>query len=595
MANTSLNLVGLDFENIKENLKQYLSRSDSPFKDYLYDGSNMAALIDVMAYNSYLNSYYLNMVASEMFLDTAQLRDSVVSHGKELNYTPRSFRSSQAEVSFVVTPITSMGSLLVPKNTTFTTRVGSNTYTFSTDENQVVPANTDGKFYVTSTIYEGAYVNDSYAFNSSNSIQRFILTNPTIDTRSLNVTVIENNGANIYSYSRATSFLGLRPSSNVYFLQAAENAQYELVFGDNVISRRPKDGAIIIAEYRVSNGQLPNGASFFDIDGPISGQPNISEITTISEARGGDINETVESIRFNAPRYFQNQERAVTTTDYENLLLSNFPEIQAVSAYGGEEAENPVYGKVFVSVDIQGLDGVPDASKRQYEKFLKERSPLSIDPVVINPEFTYLDIYSVVRYNVNLTPLKVSDMQAIVTATISRYNNDNLSNFKKTLRYSKLITEIDKAHNSILSNDTYIRPYKVIYPDTERPTNYVLSYGFPISSFNNITPANLAEERHSITSSQFIFDGKICTLESDSNGKLNIITMIDDTHQVVKEVGLVDFKGGKVTINNFYAQYTTNGINIYVDSEEKDIVGNRNVILNIKDQDIKVDVIALRE
>lgn len=595
MANTSLNLVGLDFESIKTNLKQYLTRSDSPFKDYLYEGSNMAALIDVLSYNSYLNSYYLNMVASEMFLDTAQIRDSVVSHGKELNYVPRSFRSAQADISFVVTPISPMGSLLIPKNTTFTTRVGSNTYTFSTEESQVVPANTDGKFYVSTTIYEGSYVNDAFAFNSSNSIQRFILTNPTIDTRSLNVTVVENNGANIYTYSRATSFLGLQPSSTVYFLQAAENAQYELIFGDNIISRRPRDGATIIAEYRVTNGQLPNGASFFDIDGPISGQPDISEITTIAEARGGDINEGVESIRFNAPRSFQNQERAVTTSDYENLLLANFPEIQAVSAFGGEEAENPVYGKVYVSVDIQGLDGAPDANKRAYAKFLKERSPLSIDPVIIDPEFTYLDVYSVVRYNVNLTPLKVSDMTALVTATISRYSTNNLSNFKKTLRFSRLSTEIDNAHNSIMSNDTYIRPYKTIYPDAQQPQNFILSYGFPLSSFNNITPANLSEERHSVTSTSFIYEGKICTLESNSAGKLNIVTIVDNVHEIVREIGLVDFEGGKITINGFNCTYTTPGINIYVDSKEKDIVGSRNIILNIRDQDIKVDVIALRE
>ncbi len=281
MANSSINLVGLDFSDIKNNLKDYLKRSDSPFRDYNYEGSNISAFLDLLAYNTYLNNFYLNMVASEMFLDTANLRDSIVSHAKELNYIPQSFKSAIARVGFTITPSTALGSIVVPKGTTFTSRIGSNNFTFSIADNITVNANTvDGKFYVTTNIYEGAYTSDSFVY-SSNSDIKYVLSNQTVDLSSLTVSIVSGTGATPVEYRQANSYLGLTPTSNVFFLQAATNDQYEILFGDNISGRMPLAGSVVVARYRACNGELPNGSAVFNIDGPVQNQANITPISTI--------------------------------------------------------------------------------------------------------------------------------------------------------------------------------------------------------------------------------------------------------------------------------------------------------------------------
>ena len=349
MANTSIDLVGLDFNSIKTNLKTYL-KNNTAFKDVDFEGSNISVLIDLLSYNTYLNSFYTNMVASEMFLDTAALRDSVVSHAKALNYTPRSFVSASANVTISISPTSSTNSVVIPKGTSFTSRVGSNTFTFTTNENLVLSNPNNNVFTSNLTIYEGSYLTDSFVMNYSNSSQRFVISNPTVDTSSISVTVIEDNGDNNINYSKATSLIGMTSVSNNYFIEAAENQQYEIKFGDNVFGRKPKDGSVIVAEYRTSSGELPNGASTFSNDGNIDGHSNVS-VSTVSNASGGALNEPIESIRYNAPRAFQTQNRAVTASDYETILKSNFSDIQSISAYGGESLVPPQFGKVFISLN----------------------------------------------------------------------------------------------------------------------------------------------------------------------------------------------------------------------------------------------------
>jgi len=596
MANTSVALTSLDFDEIKSNLKEYLKRSNSPFKDYDYEGSNMNVLLDVLAYNTYLNSFYLNMVSREMFLDTAQTRDSVLSHVKELNYVPRSYRSSEAQVSFNITPSSAISQLIVPRGTSFTTRVGSNSYTFSTEENVVLSLNSNGYFEANSlTIYEGTYVYETFVYVSSNNTQRFVLSNPTVDTRSIVVSIIENNGANVVPYTRATSFLGLNSNSTVYFLQGAENTQFELLFGDDVIARRPRNGSTILVEYRVCNGELPNGTDVFDIDGPIQGQANISAISTVRAASSGAVTEAIESIKFNAPRYYQNQDRAITTSDYENLLKANFPVIDAIAAFGGEELDPPQYGKVYISVDIANADGTPQGLVDEFYNFIKPRSPLSIDPVFVDPDFLYLDVYSKVRYNVTQTNLRINDIKTLVVSAISQYNTDNISDFKKTLRYSRLTNYIDESHFSIISNDTFIRPFKIITPLLGRVNNIVVNFGFELSAFNNLTPYNLENERASITSTSFTFDNRSCHFNDDGLGNINIVTTVGNNHQVLSTVGTVDYRTGTIILNNFNIQsYDGEGIKIFVDTVTKDIFSSKNVILEIRDIDIRVDVEAIR-
>lgn len=599
MANTSVSLVDLDFETIKTNLKNYLKRSDSPFQDVDFEGSNINQLLDVLSYNTYLNSYYLNMVGSEMFLDTAALKDSVVSHAKELNYTPRSFRSAEAEITFNITPSSAVTALIVPKGTSFTSKVGSNNYSFTTDTSSVLTLS-NNVFTANLTIFEGSYVTDSFIYNSSNTSQRFVLSNSTADTRSISVIAIEDNGASTLVYTRASSFLGLTENSLSYFLQAAENSQYEIVFGDGIIGRQPKNGTVISIEYRVCNGELPNGARTFDVDGAISGQANVGSITTVSVAIGGAVGETIESIKFNAPRHYQNQERAVTASDFETLLLTNFPEIQAVSAYGGEDATPPQFGKVFIAVDNLNLDGASESSKQNYYKFIKTRSPLAIDPVFIDPDFIYVECQCLVRYDINLTTLQTNDIATLVKTAVSTFNINKLNGFKKTLRYSKLVEDINNAHPSIVSADVYIVPYKRLFVTPGVNFSSIIDFGFPLSTKYTISYDDLVETTiKAVYSMTFQFGGRLCNMQDDLNGTLGVYTADgEDKDTLLVKVGTVDYVTGRVVINNLNVNsYLHEGghFNLYVNPEEKDISTTKNYILSLPDDEIVVNVVAIQE
>lgn len=601
MANTNIKLVGLDFDTLKSNFKEYLKRSDSPFKDIDYEGSNINQLLDIFAYNTYLNSFYLNMVASEMFLDSATLRDSVVSHAKELNYIPRSYRSAEADVSFTVTPSTAISSLLIPKGTTFTTKIGSNNFTFSTADNLVSTPDSNNVFNITNLkIFEGNYVVDSFVFSASNTNQRFVLSNPTVDTRSISVIVLENNGEESYSYSRATSFLGQQSNSQIYFLQAAENQQYEIIFGDGIIGRKPQNGSTIAVEYRVCNGELPNGASVFFIDGAIQGQANISNITTITTARGGGLNETIESIKYNAPRWYQNQDRAVTTSDYESILLANFPEIQAVAAFGGEDSIPPQYGKVFISVDVVNSDGVSEVDKTRFLNFVRPRAAIGIEPVFINPEFLYIDLVTDVRYNTSVTSLTPSAIETLVRNEVSLYNSENLENFKKVLRSSKLTERINNVHPSILGVDLAVHPNKRIVPTTGSIINATVNFGFEIQTFVNFASASTQYIRALISavySTRFTYKGLPCVLQDSRDGILNIYSLDEnDEPTLVSPIGSVDYKNGVVVINGLVVDsYEGNHIGIYVNSTDKDIPATRNTIIRIDEIDTEVTVVPIKE
>jgi hypothetical protein len=342
------------------------------------------------------------MVGNEMFLDSAQLRESVVSHAKELNYTPQSFRSAQANVNLtIVSSDTTKRSIVVPKGTTFTSRSLDRNYTFTTNENIVIGDYTPAGNTVTFTgqnitLYEGYYVNDTYAY-SYDTVTPLIISNKNVDISSVTVTVTEDSGATTIVYQRATSLFDLDKDSRVFFIQGAETDSYEVVFGDGVTGRRPKNNSIVSVEYRVCNGELPNGCNKFNTDVSIQGETNIN-VTTNSVAAGGTVYESIESIKYNAPRHFTTQERAITTEDYETLLKLNFPEVNTVTAYGGEDLDPPQFGKVFVSIDLKEVDALPDIKKVEYYRFLKPRSPVSIDPVFVDPEYTYLGVNSKVNY-----------------------------------------------------------------------------------------------------------------------------------------------------------------------------------------------------
>lgn len=596
MANTSIILSNLDFDTHKNTLKAYLKSQDT-FKDYDFEGSNMSVLLDILSYNTYHNAFYLNMIGNEMFMDSAQLRDSVVSHAKELNYTPRSFKSAQATVdmTFLSTDLTKRN-VIIPKGQSFTSRFGTKNFTFTTGENIIVNdftinSNNTITFSASDiTLFEGYYVNDTFTFTADRS-ERFLISNKNVDTSSITVTVIEDSGATTLTYNRTTSLFDLNSTSKVFFVQGAENDLYEIMFGDGVSGRKPKDNSVIVIEYRVSNGELPNGCNTFTPDSNIDSitYSNII-VSTVTPASAGSVSESVESIKFNAPRYFTTQERAITTEDYENLLKLNYPEINAVTCYGGEDLDPPQFGRVFVTVDLKDVDGLPSSKIDQYYKFLKPRSPVSIEPVFVSPEYTYIAVDTTINYNINDTKLTNDDIKTIVSSAIIKYAQTNLNTFNTTFRYSRLLNAIDSSQASIVSNQTNIKIIKILLPNTNARTIYTINFDAALSAINT---TNNNTTQYTITSSRFRFNDQTVTMRDDGNGGIQFIS--SNGTIVNTNAGRVNYSTGVVTLSAVNIQsFSGNGIKVYAIPQSQDITTRNNIILNIIDEDVKLTVVPVR-
>ena len=567
-------------------------KSQDRFADYNFEGSNFNVLLDILALNSYHNAFMTSMAGNEMFLDTAQLRDSVISHAKDLNYTPRSFKSAQANVVIsVTTSDPNKTSILIPKGTTFTSRFGTKNYTFSTDENinisdfNVNPSSSLTFVSNNINLYEGYYVTDTFLYNYA-APQRFIITNSNIDTSSLSVTVIEDMGANVLTYSQTQSLFDINSESQVFFIQGAENFTYEVTFGDGISGRIPKDNSTIIIEYRICNGELPNGCSSFVPDSIIDGESNVI-VTTTAKASSGSVSEDIESIRFNAPKHFATQERAITSSDYETLLKQAFPEINAVTAFGGEELNPPQFGKVMVSVDLNEIDGLPTIKKDQYYNFLKSRSTVSMEPVFVDPEYMYILVDTTVSYNINVTNLTINDIKTIVSSSILSYANSKLNNFKKTFRYSNLLKAIDSSQSSIVSNLTNVKAIKVINPVLSKYLTFDVKYGITLESYASSNDVDV------ISSSVFTYNGQQARLK-DSNGKLQVVSSLNGN--LIDIVGTINYAQGLLQFSNFKVEsYVGSGIKIYSVPINNDISTLNNVILNIVEDDVVIKVLPVKE
>ena len=596
-ANSSIVLTQLDFNEYKDSLKSYL-REQEEFKDYDFDGSNLSVLLDILAYNTYQNAFYLNMVSNEMFLDSAKLRDSVISHAKELNYLPRSFTSANAKIQLRVTPTDpDKNSIVIPKGTSFITRVDDFSYAFSTSENLVVTNKANGTFISdTITIYEGNYLSDTYAVNYNNPLI-FKISNKKVDISSVAVTVLEDNGSVSLEYSRATSLFGHDENSAVFFLQPSVGDTYEVVFGDGVVGRRPKNNAIIIIEYRVSNGELPNGASRFINAGRIDNEANVS-IVTLTAAQDGAVAEDLNSIKFNAPRAFTTQERAVTAEDYENLLKANYPEINAVTAYGGEDATPPQFGRIFVSVDLTDINGLPKIKEDEYKRFLRSRASVAMEPIFISPDYTYLKVDSIVKYNINRTGLNPEDVRTFVIDSILNYSSTNLNRFSRTFRYSKLVQAIDATDASVISNDTTVNLVKYLTPILGVPLNLTVDFKSPLTQeIPLLGDEHPAIDIHGVTSTPFTYAGiQNCILEDNGDGVMRIVTTAGANHKKVVDIGTVDYNTGIVRLTNFTVQnYVGTSLKIYAEPRFRDITAIQNVILNIVESDVNITIEQIRE
>lgn len=484
MANNSLALSSLDFDTLKGNFKEFLKSQDT-LKDYNFDGSNISVLLDVMSYNSFLNSFYLNMVASEMFLDSAQKYDSVISHAKELNYVPRSAHTSTSEVSFTISTEGISGRLTIPKGTNFSGTNANGNFNFVTDETYTVTSPNSTYIVSKLRIREGIYFQDSFIVDNDIENQRFVLSNENIDTSSITVNVSENFGVSNAIFVRAETLFNLKKTSNVFFLQATSDNKYEIVFGDGYFGKKPLNASVITISYIVTNGdQADNISSFTLLDdlGPVNGGiANIDDITSSYASTGGAIQELIDSVKFAAPRYFAAQQRAVTTDDYTSIVKNAFGGlIEDVVVVGGDALNPKQYGRVALYIKPTSGLIIPNFVKSKIENYLLDYIAVPNRVIILNPEYLYCKVTSEVQYNKYVTSRSADELRNIALNSIIDYSSTILEKFATDLRYSRLINDIDDSDPSFISNQTDIRIIKRYAPLINYKNTEVFNIDNPI-------------------------------------------------------------------------------------------------------------------
>lgn len=606
MANNSISLVNLDFDTLKLQLKTYL-KAQPLFADYDFDGSNMSVLLDILTYNTHLNAFYLNMVASEMFLDSAQLRNSIISKAKELNYTPRSYKSSVATLNCSFAQ-SGLDSFVIPVGTKFTGVNSNGSFSFVTDSAKTLYPS-GGYFTVQGLeVYEGIVIADSFVADSSNEGQRFILTNDGIDTESISVTVSENNGQTNTVFQKAENLYGLTPNSAVYFVQATEDTRYELVFGDGVFGRRPLDGSLIVANYRATRGTDSNGSTNFILNtnlGSYNGHTSAitPTITVVSPAINGANAESIEAIRYNAPRHYQTQDRAVTTSDFKTLILGKFPYVKAVNVFGGEfVTENIEYGKVFISPATYSGFPLSTQQKRDIETYLADKASLGIRPRLIDPDNLYVYIATKIKYSAASTTYSQADIENIVSQAIKTFNTDELTDFDLNFSSSKLEQAINDADESIQSNETryYLRKdYKVtlnepvyiavdfrnpVVPGSVYSSEFVSSNKrFSFTDFNpNVNTFKLTQQT----------DGSGVKIENTST-KMYLKDTTVSGYESYTDAGTIDYAIGAIRLNRVIINEFVNSstVRFFAEPTNLDVQAKGNDLLMINESEgIKIEV-----
>lgn len=609
MANTGfLDVSELSFDGIKSNLKTFM-KSKTAFKDYDFEGSNLSSLLDILSYNTYMNTFYLNMIGSEMFLDSSQLRNSVVSHAKELNYIPRSRTSARAKVIFAVnTGGDSPLNVVLPENYVVRTTIDNVNLDFTTDE--IITINRSDAGYVSDPVYvyEGKIVNEYFVVDGS---VRYTLSSSNIDTNSIKVTVIKSSTDSSNSvYSKADTLYGLTSSSEVYFIQGYNNDQYEIVFGDGISGKAVTNGNIIKVKYRSTNGELGNKSVYFASTTKVGDAKTYPvTVTTSISAVDGSERETIESIKLNAPRHFASQNRAVTKDDYTNLIIEKYPQIKTVNVYGGENADPPQYGKVIVTMIPYGNFPVVSAElKSDIVSYLKTKN-ITTEPVIKDPEYMYIEIVSNVSYNPTLTTKSIQQIKSDILNKISSYESTYLNNFGADLRKSKLLTMIDSADTSIVSNETTLRAIYKITPvkGIEQRINFTFSN--PLA--RPLRAPYIINEIECIKSDYFSYykDGiyyntstnKPVTLSDDGNGYIRLYYTEYDkiTNTIVQQIlepniGTVNYETGELAFDINPYDYDTN-INIYAKVLNSDIVVQESKYLKLDQDAISVTVTTFRQ
>jgi len=594
--NTRLNVTEFDFDDVKDNLKIFL-RGQTEFKDYDFEGSGMSALLDVLAYNTHYLGFNANMLANEMFLDSASLRSSVVSHAKTLGYVPASARAATATVDVTLNTPT-LASATMDAGTVFTASNDGTDYQFVTANDVTAPNIGSGITFNDVKIYEGTFVTTRYTVDTSDADQRFLLRDNRADTRTLTVKVQNSSSDTItLTYTEATDITQLTTSSKVYFLQEVEAGKFEIYFGDDVVGIALSDDNIVIMTYVVSNRSAANGAAIFKNSGAIATITDIA-VATVASATGGSDAESLKSIKYNAPLDYASQGRCVTAEDYKVYAKKLFANAQSVSVFGGESGSfdsslgvvsTAEYGKVFISIkSTTGLQ-LTSAEKSQLVRDYAPYTVASTTPVIVDPLTTYLILIVTFKFNSTTTTSGVSELETLVSTTLQNYNTSDLEQFEGLFRHSKVLALIDNTDTAITSNTTNITMANKFTPTTTATTSYVINFNNaiynPHSEHNKVLGGVIA-------STGFYISGDATNIhyfDDDGDGNLRLYYVSAGARvYTAAAAGTITYSTGKIAINTMHitSVYLVDGaastqIRITAVPDSKDIVALRNQVLEI--------------
>ena len=572
MASNKLTITDLEFDDIKSNLKSYLS-AQSQFADYDFAGSGMDVLLDVLAYNTHYMGYYANMAVNEMFIDSASLRESVVSHAKHLNVIPASVTASTAYLDMTFTPSSSPLSLSIAKNTKFTTSISGRSYTFTTTANKTIYP-IAGTYSVTDLpIREGTIVNKKYTVNLADTTQRFVVPNRNVDISTITVQVQNSSSdtaVTTWTNANALDVTTIASTQKVFWIQEVEEQKYEILFGDGAVGAQLADANIIFIEYLVTSGLASNKANSFTAVGTVAGLSSANyTLTVASAASGGAEIESVASLKTNAPKLYQAQKRATTKEDYKAILLGERSDIESITVYGGEDASPAVYGKVYIAVKPNGNTAFSAATKDAIKNsILKKTNVVTVTPEIVDPIFYYLLIDTTINYDPVTLLTNEDTLKSLISSTITNYFSTSLQKFDNKFRYSKLAGVIDDTNSSIRNSKTSIRYQMQIAPMTLAvAATYTMEFNTTLAEGTLTSTAFTASDGYTYT----LFDDSLgvvklirstYTSATDSiavDNPVAYMTLVDGS----QNLGTIDYTTGKVVLNNF-TPYTISDGKTYI-------------------------------
>ena len=599
-----VNFSNLDFDQVKTTLKDYL-KSNSNFTDYDFEGSNLSTIIDVLAYNTYITSYNANMVANEVFIDSSTLRENVVALARNIGYVPKSRKAARATVTFFVdtTDVTPKPVTLTLKKGPIATskgNFGGQSFVFSILEDITVPVVDDIASFNDISIYEGTLLQSNYTYSARNPNQKFILPNTGVDTELISVGVRQNEFASASTkYSMHDNLFDIDSTSRVYYIQEINDERYEIFFGDDIFGVSLEDQNYITVEYIATNGEDGNGISNFTFAGKLSHTHNaveypitsgISLLSTGLQSSGGEVIESVESVRKFAPKIYASQNRAVTANDYESLIPTKiYPETESISVFGGEELIPPQYGKVFISIKPRFGDFLPNLVKQNIKSKLKKFSVAGIVPEILDLKYLYLEIDSKVYFNSNLAP-SGTVIEGSVQANATKYaDSSELNKYGARFKYSKFLKIIDESNEAITSNITTLQIRRDLRVALNAFAEYAIGFGneFYIKSMNGYNIKSSAFRVQGISTDVYISD---IPNNDRENGELFLFSVpsINSTSPTIikRNVGSINYKKGVLTLNpiNILSGKVKDGqtiIEISACPKSNDVIGLQDLYLQL--------------